>query len=280
MTFHRYKSPMALLLCATLPLAILAGCGDSADGWFIISKPGGSGLTAGVVKKGNNSTLSLVRAPGGSETFLLHDKLGDVTREQYYAVESDLVLSQETHGIVLESPAFAQGRRRLPKSATVELGRDSATLMKLRVPGTDESPSEVWWISGWGNLLLQQTDEGLRVYQEGQPAWHLDAGAEVEARDHSYEVRDRMGKLLLLQPGPPPKPEQRMAYVAERKAVQFFDARGRVVAELPAEGIEIAPEGQALFLTGRYPQGLHGISDRPVSVLVPRHNRHLILLTH
>jgi len=276
---------MALLLWATLPLAILplailAGCGDGVDSWFIISNPGGSGLTAGVVKKGNNSTMSLVRAPGGSETFLLHDKLGGETREQYYAVESDLALGHETGGLVLESPAFAQGRRRFPKAATVELGRDSATLMTIRVPGTEESPSEVWWISGWGNLLLQQTDEGLTVYQEGQSAWHLDAGAEVEARGHGYEIRDRMGKLLLLQPGQPPKPEKRMAYVPERKAVQFFDARGRVVAELPAEGIEIAPEGQALFLTGRYPQGLHGISDRPVSVLVPRHNRHLILLTH
>ncbi len=193
---------------------------------------------------------------------------------------SDSVLEKQAHALILESPAFAEGRHRFAAGTEMELGQEAATLMKLIQRQADGSVTATWWISGWSNLILEQNAEGLTIYREGRPPQALGPDTEVRPRGRSYEVTDGRGRRQLLQPGHPPEPEQRMAYIEERKAVQFFDAKGRVIAELPAHGIEIAPEGQAFFLTGSYPQGLPGISDRPISVLVPRHNRHLILLTH
>ena len=253
------------------------------DGWFIVSQPSKGGLTVGVIKDSNNSTMNLVQSPGGSQAFKLQDSVDGELREHYYAVSSDLALEKRSGSILIESPAFASGRRSLPDSAELTLGQDGATLMKLTVNRTQNgergAAKETWWISGCSNLLIHEHGQGLTIHREGKPPQSFGLGASFRPRGKSYEVADRFGKLLLLQPGRPPEPEQRMAYIEERKAVRFFDAAGKVIAELPAEGIEIAPGGQPFFLTGQFPHGLAGISDRPFSVLMPLHNRHLILLT-
>ena len=263
-----------------LSLTALAACGDSIDSWFIVSEPSKGGLTIGVIKDGENTTMNLVQSPGGSQAFLVREHLEGETREQYYAVANDLVLEKKGDAIRIESPAFATGSRSFPSTTGLTLGKDGATLLTMGVDRGPDGGRETWWISGWGNLLIQQNDEGLTIHREGKPPQSLDRGATLRARGKSYEIADPHGKLLLLQPGKAPEPEQRMAYVEERKAVQFFDAAGKVIAELPASGIEIAPGGQPFFLTGQFPQGLTGVSDRPFSVLMPLHNRHLILLTH
>ncbi len=76
MTLHPPRSLMTLALICSF-----AACSQSGpDAWSIISNPSGDGLTAGVIKSGESSTMSLVQAPGGSEVFVLHDEQAGLIR--------------------------------------------------------------------------------------------------------------------------------------------------------------------------------------------------------
>ncbi len=264
-----------------LCLLAIGGCRETNDTpapWFLGRSSSGGIESKVVIESWATRRVEFVRSPVDARpiAIVVRDLDAAITspRSRWLATESDLALRIETDRIVAESPAFPGKRRVFTGSLEITVAPDKATL--VRVAPRDGSYRLSF--SAAGNLVVRESARGVTVWSAAQPRPIIfESGSRISPLADSYEVI-RAGRTVPLALPRAATPEQQMTFVPGTGSVRFFDAWGRVSAELPSADLTIQSGQGGLLVHGKFPSGLPGVLDEPFQVFLPLRSRHLLVI--
>jgi len=275
------------LVLSLLPM--LAACNAENVQWAFVSNPGGSfGTTGGAVIVIRFTSSSSVVVAGDFLRVEGFDARGAVSVLLPYDGDFAVLL----HGTAVEvrSPAlsFADGGSTRP-------GRFEATGAYLQIPaaGGPESlrvqmpdtsivhPGGVGpgtlHIARAGTLMVLESGAGLVVFGEHETPEVVGTSATLTTTPmgNDFALLRPDNTMRVLVAPPLPLPEQRIVHVSAHDSVRILGPLSEVLAELPANEVELQNGVGGVFLQASLPQGLPG-DPVPMNLVMASYNRYLL----